>query len=130
VFVHSRFVENPLIDLEATGPSFLRWFYHNNEHRALLLVSSVSIFYSHTELSPVDRSLGCHRLSPFLKSLLEKKIVYHMLAYEGDITIKKNLLWDGIYASIQSWFTIILIMGWTIIPVYLKWEIKTLLINM
>jgi hypothetical protein len=28
VFVHSCFVENPLIDLEVTNPSFLRWFYH------------------------------------------------------------------------------------------------------
>jgi hypothetical protein len=25
VFVHSRFTENPTIDLEATNPSFLRW---------------------------------------------------------------------------------------------------------
>jgi hypothetical protein len=100
VFVHSRFVENPPIDLEATGPSFLRWFYHKNEHRALLLVSSVGIFYNHTELSPVDRSLGCHRLSPFLKSLLEKKTVYHMLAYEGDITIKKFAM--GWYLCINT----------------------------
>jgi hypothetical protein len=26
--VHSRFVENPSVDLEVTNPSFLRWFYH------------------------------------------------------------------------------------------------------
>jgi hypothetical protein len=28
VFVHSRFVENPLIDLEAMVPTFLRWVCH------------------------------------------------------------------------------------------------------
>jgi hypothetical protein len=29
VFMHSRFIENPPIDLEVTNPSFLRWFYHS-----------------------------------------------------------------------------------------------------
>jgi hypothetical protein len=29
MFVHSRFTENPPIDLEVTHTSFLRWFYHN-----------------------------------------------------------------------------------------------------
>jgi hypothetical protein len=28
VFVHSRFAKNPLINLEVTYPSYLRWFYH------------------------------------------------------------------------------------------------------
>jgi hypothetical protein len=28
VFVHSRFIENPLIDLEVANPLFLRWFCH------------------------------------------------------------------------------------------------------
>jgi hypothetical protein len=28
LFVHSRFIENPLIDLEAINPSLLRWFCH------------------------------------------------------------------------------------------------------
>jgi hypothetical protein len=27
--VHSRFIENPLIDLMETNPSFLRWYYHS-----------------------------------------------------------------------------------------------------
>jgi hypothetical protein len=27
--LHFRFAENHPIDLEATNPSFLRWFYHN-----------------------------------------------------------------------------------------------------
>jgi hypothetical protein len=29
VFVHSCFIENPSIDLEATNLSFLRWFCHS-----------------------------------------------------------------------------------------------------
>jgi hypothetical protein len=29
VFVHSRFIENPLINPGVTNPSFLRWFCHN-----------------------------------------------------------------------------------------------------
>jgi hypothetical protein len=29
VFAHSRFIENPPIDLEVADPTFLRWFYHN-----------------------------------------------------------------------------------------------------
>jgi hypothetical protein len=29
VFVHSRFTKNPLIDLEVTNHSFLRWFCHS-----------------------------------------------------------------------------------------------------
>jgi hypothetical protein len=28
MFVHSRFVEHPPIDLEVMNPSILRWFYH------------------------------------------------------------------------------------------------------
>jgi hypothetical protein len=28
VFEHSRFIENPLIDLEVMNPSILRWFSH------------------------------------------------------------------------------------------------------
>jgi hypothetical protein len=32
VFVHSRFIENPLILSWETNPSFLRWFYHNYYH--------------------------------------------------------------------------------------------------
>jgi hypothetical protein len=29
VFVHSRFIENPPIDLEVMNPSFMMWFYHS-----------------------------------------------------------------------------------------------------
>jgi hypothetical protein len=29
VFVHSHFIKNPLVDLETTNPSFLRWFCHS-----------------------------------------------------------------------------------------------------
>jgi hypothetical protein len=32
VFVYSRFIENPLVNLEATNPSFLRWFYHTKAY--------------------------------------------------------------------------------------------------
>jgi hypothetical protein len=28
--LQSLFIENHLIDLEVTNPSFLRWFYHNH----------------------------------------------------------------------------------------------------
>jgi transposase InsO family protein len=31
VFEHSRFVENPRIDLEAMNPSFLRWLCHSTK---------------------------------------------------------------------------------------------------
>jgi hypothetical protein len=31
VFVYSRFIENPLVDLEVSKPSFLRWFCHGSE---------------------------------------------------------------------------------------------------
>jgi hypothetical protein len=30
-FMHSRFIENPPIDLEVMKPSFLRWFCHNHK---------------------------------------------------------------------------------------------------
>jgi hypothetical protein len=32
VFVYSRFIENPLVDLEASKPSFLMWFCHAHTH--------------------------------------------------------------------------------------------------
>jgi hypothetical protein len=58
-----------------------------NEGRAPLLVSSVRIFYDRTGLSPLDQSLGRHRLNPFMNNLLEKKSVHYMVAYELYITI-------------------------------------------
>jgi hypothetical protein len=29
--LHSHFIENHAIDLEAMNPSFLRWFYHSKD---------------------------------------------------------------------------------------------------
>jgi hypothetical protein len=42
VFVHSRFIENPLIDLEVTNPTFLRWFYHTS---ATDVTSDITEYY-------------------------------------------------------------------------------------
>jgi hypothetical protein len=50
MFVHSRFIENPLIDLQATNTSFLRWFYHTClvvlEHGWILVSAWIEIIGS------------------------------------------------------------------------------------
>jgi hypothetical protein len=35
MFVHSCFIENPPVDLEAMNPSFMRWFCHIQSPRWL-----------------------------------------------------------------------------------------------
>jgi hypothetical protein len=37
LFVHSHFVENAAIDLEATNPSFLTWFCHKSPFLSFIL---------------------------------------------------------------------------------------------
>jgi hypothetical protein len=44
VFVHSRFVENPLIRSWETNPSFLRWFCHN---QSAISHSPFEVFYGY-----------------------------------------------------------------------------------
>jgi hypothetical protein len=47
VFVYSRFIENRLVDLEATNLSFMRCFYHNGVPRRHAASKAVADWASH-----------------------------------------------------------------------------------